>query len=284
MSRLTAGAWLLALAGCSTALRTRDFQYDALSPAVMRVAGTESREGVTVHDVEYSGVDGAPVKAFLVLPAAGGRVPGVIFAHPAPGDRRTYLDEAVLLGRRGVASLVLSAPWSERGFWLPLFKDGASDRGRYTEVVAGMRRALDVLAAREEVDGGRIGYVGHSFGAAFGGVLAGVEPRVRASVLIAGPPRFTDIAALNNPALTGAARIRYAAEMARMDPTAHVGRARRPVLFQFPNQDELFSRDLFLRYFAAARQPAEVRWYDGDHHLKSAAAREERIEWLLRML
>ncbi|MBD0320751.1 MAG: dienelactone hydrolase family protein [Gemmatimonadetes bacterium] len=271
--------WLLgvlALGGCGAAMRG--------APAV-RVAGVEAREGVTVHDVEYAGVDGATVKAYLVLPAAGGRVPAVVYTHPAPGSRATYLDEAVLLGRRGVASLVLSAPWSERAFWMPLFKDGAADRARYSRVVEGLRRAVDVVAARPEVDAGRIGYVGHSFGASFGGVLVAADPRVRAAILIAGPPTFTSIAALNNPALRGEARDRYAASMAPLEPVRHVGRAApRPVLFQLPRQDELFPPDTLLRYSAAARPPTEVRWYDGDHALKTPAAREDRIEWLVRML
>jgi fermentation-respiration switch protein FrsA (DUF1100 family) len=73
--------------------------------------------------------------------------------------------------------------------------------------------------------------------------------------------------------------------MAPLEPTRHVGRAApRPVLFQLPRQDELFPPDTLLRYSAAARQPAEVRWYDGDHALKTPAARDDRIEWLVRML
>lgn len=268
---------ILGLAGCA-----RRVAAGPGGAPVVRVVGAQERERVSVQDVEYPGAGGKTVRAYLVLPAGGRRGPGVIYAHPAPGDRTTYLDEAVMLGKRGVASLVLSAPWSEREFWLPLFRDGAADRERYAEVVAGLRRAVDVLDARPEVE--RIGYVGHSFGAAFGGVLAAEEPRVRAAVLIAGPPSFTDIAVINNPALTGDARARYAAVMAPYDPVSLVGRARQPVLFQLPKQDQLFPPEQLLRYSAGARQPAEVRWYDGDHSLKSSQARDERIGWLLQKL
>jgi dienelactone hydrolase len=267
---------ILGLAGCA-----RRGTFAQGGAPVVRVVGTQERDGVSVQDVEYPGAGGETVQAYLVLPAGGRRGPGVVYAHYAPGDRTTYLDEAVMLGRRGVASLVLSAPWSKREFWLPLFRDAAADHQTYVQVVAGLRRAVDVLDARPEVEG--IGYVGHSFGASFGGILAAVEPRVRATVLIAGPPSFTDIAVINNPALTGEARTRYAMTMAPYDPVSVVGRVRRPLFFQLPRQDQLFSSEQLLRYSAAALEP-EVRWYDGDHSLKSTQARDERIEWLLQKL
>jgi hypothetical protein len=289
---MTSGLVLLPLllGACGPAARRTSgmrgaFDYDARPAPAVRIAGTETRDGVSIHDVEYAGLDGEPVRAYLVIPRTAGRAPGLVYTHPAPGSRTTYLDEAVEMGRRGVASLVLDAPWSREAFWLPLFKDGAADLQRYTGVVVGLRRAVDVLAARPEVDAARIGYVGHSFGAAFGGALVGAEPRIRAAVLIAGPSSFTEIAAVNNPELTGEARDRYAREMAPIDPVNHVGRAAgRPVLFQFPRQEQYFAEATFLRYAAAAGDPKEVRWYDGDHYLKSSAARDERIAWLLQRL
>jgi hypothetical protein len=279
---------LILLGGCGHAARgpaPSPFDYDARQAPAVRIAGTETRDGVSIHDVEYAGADGEPVRAYLVIPAAGRRAPAVLYTHPAPGSRTTYLDEAVEMGRRGVASLVLDAPWSKEAFWLPLFKDGAADLERYTGVVVGLRRAVDVLAARPEVDAGRIGYVGHSFGAAFGGTLVGAEPRIRAAVLIAGPSSFTEIATVNNPQLTGEARDRYAREMAPIDPVNHVGRAAaRPVLFQFPRQEQYFAAETFHRYAAAGGEAKEVRWYDGDHYLKSPQARDDRVAWLLQAL
>ena len=40
------------------------------------------------------------------------------------------------------------------------------------------------LIARDDVDPERLGYVGHSLGATWGGALAGVEKRVKAFVLM----------------------------------------------------------------------------------------------------
>jgi dienelactone hydrolase len=56
----------------------------------------------------------------------------------------------------------------------------------YTTLVVDLRRALDVLLERPDVDAKRVGYVGHSLGAAWGSALAGFERRIKAFVLIGG--------------------------------------------------------------------------------------------------
>jgi cephalosporin-C deacetylase-like acetyl esterase len=48
------------------------------------------------------------------------------------------------------------------------------------------RRAVDILQERFELIPEHLGYAGHSFGASFGGVIAGVEYRIKAYVFMAG--------------------------------------------------------------------------------------------------
>lgn len=50
---------------------------------------------------------------------------------------------------------------------------------------------IDLLSSFDNVDTNRIAYVGHSLGVAWGGVLAGVEKRIQAYVLMAGDSRFS---------------------------------------------------------------------------------------------
>ena len=56
-----------------------------------------------------------------------------------------------------------------------------------------VRRAVDIFQERFELIPGHIGYVGHSFGASLGGVIAGVEHRITAYVLMAGAAQATQI-------------------------------------------------------------------------------------------
>jgi hypothetical protein len=43
-----------------------------------------------------------------------------------------------------------------------------------------------LLSAREDVDPARLAYIGYSYGAAMGGLLAGIEPRIKAFCLMVG--------------------------------------------------------------------------------------------------
>lgn len=50
--------------------------------------------------------------------------------------------------------------------------------------VIDMRRDVDVLLARKDMDSKRLAYVGHSYNASEGGIVSGVDRRFRAFVLI----------------------------------------------------------------------------------------------------
>jgi pimeloyl-ACP methyl ester carboxylesterase len=76
------------------------------------------------------------------------------------------------------------APWRRpqgRGL-----KEPEKDRDSWIAAVVDLRRAVDLLVARADVDPARIGYVGHSYGAQWGAILSAVDDRVRAAVLMAG--------------------------------------------------------------------------------------------------
>jgi pimeloyl-ACP methyl ester carboxylesterase len=60
------------------------------------------------------------------------------------------------------------------------------------EVVITERRVLDLLLQQPGVEPKRIAYIGHSYGGIAGGVLAGIEPRIAAFVLIGALPSFAE--------------------------------------------------------------------------------------------
>jgi len=49
-----------------------------------------------------------------------------------------------------------------------------------------LRRAIDYLETRKDIDSKRLAYFGRSLGAIWGPVMTAVEPRIKASVLLAG--------------------------------------------------------------------------------------------------
>jgi len=140
--------------------------------------------------------------------------------------------------------------------------------------VIDLRRGLDLLTARPDVDPDRLGFVGHSFGALIGAVLAGVDRRVKAAVLMAGTGRFADVAAVNLPDLQGERLEHYRRTLAEIDPAAPT-----PLLFQSALRDEVFSEEQSREFFEWANGPKSLEWYDAGHYLDEAA-RRDRIAWL----
>ena len=53
-----------------------------------------------------------------------------------------------------------------------------------------MRRGIDYLETRTDVDTEHLAYYGVSWGGAMGGLMPAVEPRIKVSALVRGGPRF----------------------------------------------------------------------------------------------
>lgn len=237
-------------------------------------------EGARLHDIEVAGTE-----AYLVEPVDGGRGPGVIFLHwfdtEAPdGNRTQFVDEAAHLAREhGVVSILPQGrfPW----FGDPT--DAGADADRIRAEVERHRAALDVLAGRSDVDGGRIGLVGHDFGGMHGIVLAAEDERIGASVIIAAAPRWADWF-LPFWHIEGD-RYDYLRALAPLDPVARIGDlAPRPVCLQFARNDFFIAAMSGLELHRAAGEPREMHVYDTDHGVQDATAAADRATFLRRSL
>jgi cephalosporin-C deacetylase-like acetyl esterase len=264
------------------------FDYSQESPLNFQELGVEARGGANIHDISYTNPNASSVSAYLVIPRKGGRFAGAIFLHGGDQDRSAFLDEALSLAGIGAVSLLIDEP-SVRA--MPLFADPEADRERYVQVILKLRRGVDVLLSRADVDQKRIGYVGLSFGAWMGGVLSGVENRVKSYVLIAGLPSMTSfwrrhqhpVVAQIRESLTAEQMENYLRITAPLDAIHYISRATPASLFfQFGRQDELILEPGALEYSRAASEPKKVEWYDAGHHdiFINKAARDNRIEWL----
>ncbi len=256
------------------------FNYDRELPLDLEETGVEHQNGVAVHDISYASQANGRVTAYLVTPPGAGPFAGVMFVHPAPGSRATFLDESVALAQQGALGLLIEAPWARGEAWGRTLGQPEGDRDAFIHIAIDLRRAVDLLTSRTDVDANRIGYVGHSFGALFGGMLAGAEKRIRAFALLAGTGSFADVAVLNMPFLKGQVLEAYTQAMTPIDPINYVRHAAPSALFfQFGLQDEAFPRDKVAAFAEAGSEPKFIKWYDADHFLNDEA-RNDRIEWL----
>ncbi len=261
--------------------RLAQFNNDSAQPLDVHEAGVEFHEGVAIYDVSFASVAAGRVAAFLVVPPGEGTFPGVIFVHSAPGNRYTFLDEAAELAQYGAVSLLIDAPWSQAEAWGRTMGQPEHDLEEHLKTAKDLRRAVDLLTARPEVEAEHIAYVGHSLGALFGGILAGVEDRIKTYVLMAGVGSFTDIAVLNLPQLRGPALDHYRQVLAPIDPLHYIQfAAPAPLLFQFGLQDRSFACAKFIEFAGSGSEPKVVKWYHAGHHLPDPGARRDRLDWL----
>lgn len=278
------------------------FDYDRTAPLDLQVTDTVAVaiRDVLVQRLTYaSPVDGR-VTASLVAPVRAGaaareRLAGVVFMHWGQGDRSEFLWEATVLARAGAVCVLLDAPWARPAPWTQYGespRNPGATRQSYIQNIVDLRRAVDLLTARADVDPARLAYVGHSYGATQGGVLAGVEPRFRTFVLIAGLPSLVDTTLGGAPgydayqaALAHAVPREqwqaYCDSIGPLTPALYVGRATPASVFmQFGTGDSWISSGAAEAYFAAANQPKTMRRYTCSHEFNDLRALVDRDEWL----
>jgi len=275
----------------------RPFAYDARQPLEVKQTLLFERAGVRIYDLQYPSPKSGTVTGYLVVPAGKGRFAGLVFGHWGPGNRTEFLPEAQLYGAAGAVSVMIDYPWVRPAPWRVAqgrgFSGAEKDRDSWVAAVVDLRRAIDLLCSRPDVDAERIGYVGHSYGAQWGAILSAVDRRVKAAVLVGGVATAEslfqdggdpDLLAIRdatpkeelqrywevNRPCDGIRYVPYAA------PTA--------LFFQFARYERTFDEASMNRYFAAASEPKQVRWYETGHDLNDLRVLADRAAWLQHRL
>lgn len=262
------------------------FAYDQSIAFDLKEVSAKEQSGATIRDVNYAAytLRHGRINAYLIRPAGTGPFAGMVFFHwlgEPRGDRSEFLDEAITLAKQGVLSLLIQGyfPWSEKP------TNGQADRQQVIDQTIEVRRALDLLLSQPEVDPQRIGYVGHDYGAMYGAIVAGIEKRVKAYVLMAGIGNFSDWSLKYWPATAARGKEAYRKAINAVDPIHYVSRAApAALLFQFSNSDIYISKAMATAFFNKASKPKQVKWYDASHDLNVEAALNDRSEWLTQQL
>jgi dienelactone hydrolase len=240
-----------------------------------------------VHDISYASPKGGSVPAYLVVPPGSGPFAGIIFVHWGQGDRTEFLSEALILARAGAESFLIDAVFNRPSGQADDFTHPEKEKQGYIQLVTDIRRGVDLLQSRPEVDGKRIAYVGHSYGATWGGALAGLEHRIRAHVLMGGLPQYGDLS--DNKWIWEQITKKYTKEQidsykkayAPLEPKNFVGLAPpSTVMFQFAEQDRYITPGLAKTYWGAAREPKLQKWYYTSHEFNDPKALLDRDQFL----
>jgi dienelactone hydrolase len=286
------------LTACSSSAQDADllhhFDYDQKAPLDIQEAGLEHRGDIAIHDISYASPKGGRVPAYLVAPKGKGPFAAVIWGHwYMKGsnflNRKEFLDEAVALADAGVVSLLPDGPIARPGHvedHTPLNERQITDQ---LQQIVDMRRGVDLLLARSDVDPKRLAYVGHSYNATVGGVLSGVDKRFTAFVLMAGA--LSDEQDIKSKEYqdyrqeVGAEKFdAFIAKYAWIDPGKFVSHAAPATVFlQYATREKFVTADRARAYAAIVSEPKRFRLYDAPHAL-NAEARRDRIAFLTEQL
>lgn len=272
----------------------RHFDYDQTASLDIKEVGVEKRGDVDVHDISYASPGGGRAPAYLVVPAGNGPFAAVIWGHwYMTGseflNRKEFLAEAVALASAGVVSLLIDGPIARPGHVEDLSDLNEQQIKDRVQAVVDTRRGADLLLARRDVDARRLAYVGHSYNAATGAFLSGIDRRFKAFVLMAGAladqvtlkaKEMQDYRQRVGPEKFDAFFARYA----WLDQGKYVSHAAPATVFlQYASQETFLTPERDREYAAVVSEPKRFKLYDAPHAL-NAEARRDRVAFLTEQL
>jgi cephalosporin-C deacetylase-like acetyl esterase len=278
------------------------FAYNSRNPLDFRESGVEERGHTLIIDFDYAGMGDARVPAYLVVPEGGGPYAGILWGHWMMAgsplrNRDEFLEEAVALSRAGVVSLLIDAPMVRPGYSPKSVKEDPLGWAIQSslddqQMIVDLRRGMDVLLSHYHVDPHRVAYVGHSFSAHLGPMLAASEKRIGSFVLMAGNYSDEEIARSSpdkdvvrwRQDLGEQKMNQYFADYAWDDPIHFLGHTDGDhVLLQFASRDPV-SPAMAERYLGLmSATDKKLQFYECGHAL-NAAARQDRVRWLQQHL
>lgn len=270
---------------------------DPSAPDSLRVltdfsAGFREQAGVLdLHEETHPSADGYPVHGWVVLPEGEGPHPVLLNIHGGPFSQYGWglFDEAQAYASAGYAVLMCN-PRGSSGY--------GQEHGRAIKEAMGTLDLQDVLGflegaleAHPELDAGRLGVMGGSYGGYLTAWTISQDRRFTAAIVERGfldPLSFigsSDIGWFFSAAYTGS----DPGHVLSQSPFAQVDKVRTPAMVIHSEEDLRCPVEQAQRYYTALKLqgvPTEMLLFPGENHELSRAGtpwhRRQRFEHILR--
>jgi len=255
------------------------YEYDKTLPLNLCEEVVEENGDYRLIKVYFDSVNNERVPALLLLPKAGGRIPCIVFLHGYGGSKDDIRGAAKLVAREGYALIAIDAVYHGerkvpgRELYSPNLNESING---IIQTVIDLRRAVDYLETRLEVDIDRIGYVGGSMGGIIGAIFIGVEPRIKAAALIVAggnmslmireSQHYTMPPIRDYLQREGISYVELQKMLDPIDPINFIGYfSPKPVVFHLGKFDRIVPSEAGRQLYEAAGEPKQVYWYDAGH-------------------
>jgi dienelactone hydrolase len=231
--------------------------------------------GSNISEVSYENVPlgGKPTRvfAYYAVPRKGqGPFPAMVLVHGGGG--KAFREWATLWADRGYVAIAMDL--SGRGPDGKRLADGGpeqSDEEKFRDFapkeadrmwtyhsVAAAVRAHSFLASRPEVDKGRIGVTGISWGGYLTCIIAGIDDRVKVAVPVYGCGFLDENSVWLEPRLRkmGTARARQWADL--FDPSRYLPGVTCPILFVNGTNDFAYPLDSYQKSYQLVKVPTDL--------------------------
>jgi len=256
-------------------------------------------EGVCkIYRVYFNSVNGERVPSLISTPSGSGRFPCIVFLHGYGGSKEDILSFAGLIAAEGYAIIAIDAEFhgERREEGKALYSPNLEEsRNGIIQTIIDLRRAVDYIETREEIDGERIGYVGGSMGGILGAIFIGVEPRIKAAALLVAGGNMSLMIMKSQHSAIPAIR-KYLEEQGMtyeelqealnpVDPLNFIGNfSPRPVVFHLGKYDQIVPAEAGEQLYKAAGEPKQVYWYDSGHDLPLELVASRILDFMDREL
>ena len=256
------------------------YEYDRSEPLNPVVSKSWESEGYVAYKLYYRSVGGQTVPVVLTIPERGEPpYPCIVFLHGYGGRKEDGLQLANVFSAHGYAVFSIDAPFhgerSEPGKVL-YSPDPEELKANVVQTVLDLRRGVDFLETRDDVDSRRIGYGGGSMGGIIGALFVSVEPRIRAAVIVVGggnlPLMIKESRHYSTPPIRarlerlGITYEELGKVLAPIDPLNFIHLfSPRPIQFHCGLYDDIVPAETQRQLAEKAGEPKEVYWYEAGH-------------------
>lgn len=245
------------------------YEYDKELPLQDSVKLVKDTTTYKLYSVTYRSMHHKKVTGLLTIPKnAAQPVPVIILLHGA-GDEKTvdYIEFGNdYLHKNGYAV-----------FRIDISKHGDRFENKYdldftgntkywsreiiTQTVFDLRRAIDFIESRDELDRDKIGFLGISLGGITGTIFCGVEERIKVPVIVLAGGQLNLM--FGKKALSAETND----FLSIIEPKNYVEQiAPRPLLMLNAENDEIVPPMMSKLLFKKAKKPKEIIWYPAKHH------------------